>query len=53
MTIIASVGAYAGLALLVLMALAPFLVELDERFPVARRETIRPKSTAGLLVPAS
>ncbi|MFD6072845.1 MULTISPECIES: hypothetical protein [Amycolatopsis] len=37
MTIIATLGAYAGLALLVLMAATPLLVELDQRFPVTRR----------------
>ncbi|UUV32705.1 hypothetical protein NQK81_04405 [Amycolatopsis roodepoortensis] len=39
MTIIATVGAYAGLALLALMAVTPLLVELDQRFPVTRRAT--------------
>ncbi|MGW4833044.1 hypothetical protein ACWEOG_35995 [Amycolatopsis japonica] len=37
MTIIATLGAYAGFALLVLMAATPLLVELDQRFPVTRR----------------
>ncbi|WET82759.1 hypothetical protein P3102_16870 [Amycolatopsis sp. QT-25] len=37
MTIIATVGAYAGLALLGLMAATPLLVELDQRFPVTRQ----------------
>ncbi|RSN27462.1 hypothetical protein DL990_30230 [Amycolatopsis sp. WAC 01416] len=37
MTIIATMGAYAGLALLALMAATPLLVELDQRFPVTRR----------------
>ncbi|SDU22306.1 hypothetical protein [Amycolatopsis keratiniphila] len=37
MTIIATLGAYAGLALLALMAATPLLVELDQRFPVTRR----------------
>ncbi|WP_158077419.1 hypothetical protein [Amycolatopsis keratiniphila] len=37
MTIIATLGAYAGLALLALMAATPLLVELDQRFPVIRR----------------
>ncbi|MFC3448326.1 hypothetical protein [Amycolatopsis speibonae] len=37
MTIIATLGAYAGLALLALMAATPLLVELDQRFPVTHR----------------
>ncbi|OKK00552.1 hypothetical protein AMK34_02630 [Amycolatopsis sp. CB00013] len=37
MTIIATLGAYAGFALLALMAATPLLVELDQRFPVTRR----------------
>lgn len=37
MTIIATLGAYAGFALLALMAVTPLLVELDQRFPVTRR----------------
>lgn len=37
MSIIATVGAYAGLALLALMAVTPLLVDLDQRFPVTRR----------------
>ncbi|MFI0797581.1 hypothetical protein SAMN04489729_1196 [Amycolatopsis lurida] len=37
MTIIATLGAYAGLALLALMAATPLLVELDQRFPATRR----------------
>jgi len=37
MTIIETLGAYAGLALLALMAVTPLLVELDQRFPVTRR----------------
>jgi hypothetical protein len=37
MTIITALGAYAGLALLVLMAVAPLLVELDQRFRGTRR----------------
>jgi len=37
MTIIATMGAYAGLALLGLMAATPLLVELDQRFPVTRQ----------------
>jgi hypothetical protein len=37
MTIIGTLGAYAGLALLALMAVTPLLVELDQRFPVTRR----------------
>ena len=40
MTIIATVGVYAGLALLVLMALTPALLELDQRFPVGRRVAV-------------
>jgi hypothetical protein len=38
MTILATVGACAGLLVLVLMSLAPAIVELDGRFPVGRRE---------------
>ncbi|MFD5090338.1 hypothetical protein ACFWMR_07040 [Amycolatopsis thailandensis] len=37
MTIFATLGAYAGFALLVLMAATPLLVELDQRFPVTRQ----------------
>ena len=37
MLITATVGGYVGLGLLMLMALAPLLVELDQRFPVADR----------------
>ncbi len=37
MTIIATLGAYAGLGLLALMAATPLLVELDQRFPATRR----------------
>ncbi|WP_414943691.1 hypothetical protein [Amycolatopsis sp. cmx-11-32] len=37
MTMIATLGAYAGFALLALMAVTPLLVELDQRFPVTRR----------------
>ncbi|WP_328604360.1 hypothetical protein OG943_30475 [Amycolatopsis sp. NBC_00345] len=38
MTILATVGACVGLLVLVLMSLAPAIVELDARFPVGRRE---------------
>ncbi|MDT8911385.1 hypothetical protein [Amycolatopsis sp. PS_44_ISF1] len=38
MTILTTVGACLGLLVLVLMSLAPALVELDARFPVAQRE---------------
>ena len=38
MTILATVGACAGLLVLVLMSLAPAIVELDGRFPAGRRE---------------
>jgi hypothetical protein len=38
MTILATVGACAGLLVLVLMSLAPAIVELDARYPVGRRE---------------
>ncbi|MEU3767843.1 hypothetical protein AB0E55_22555 [Amycolatopsis keratiniphila] len=37
MAIIETLGAYAGIALLALMAATPLLVELDQQFPVARR----------------
>ncbi|MEV7552254.1 hypothetical protein AB0N89_21805 [Amycolatopsis sp. NPDC089917] len=37
MTIFETLGAYAGLALLALMAVTPLLVELDQRFPVTRQ----------------
>ncbi|MFD8494715.1 hypothetical protein [Amycolatopsis sp. NPDC059657] len=40
MTIIATVGAYAGLALLALMSLTPLLLDLDQRFPVTRHAKI-------------
>ncbi|MFE0020374.1 hypothetical protein [Amycolatopsis sp. NPDC059021] len=37
MTIFATIGAFAGLFLLVLMAVTPALVDLAQRFPVRRR----------------
>ncbi|ANN17456.1 hypothetical protein SD37_18575 [Amycolatopsis orientalis] len=40
MTIIETLGAYAGFALLVLMAATPLLVELDQRFPAFRRAKV-------------
>ncbi|WP_152546722.1 hypothetical protein [Amycolatopsis orientalis] len=40
MTIIETLGAYAGFALLVLMAVTPLLVELDQRFPAVRRAKV-------------
>ncbi|SEO65732.1 hypothetical protein [Amycolatopsis saalfeldensis] len=38
MTILATVGACAGLLVLVLMSLAPAIVDLDGRFPAGPRE---------------
>lgn len=37
MNLFATLGAYAGLGLLALMAVTPLLLELDQRFPVTRR----------------
>ena len=53
MTIIATVGAYAGLALLVLMALTPLLADLDQRFPVTRRKAVSPKPAQGATLAAA
>ncbi|WP_370949427.1 hypothetical protein AB5J62_18305 [Amycolatopsis sp. cg5] len=52
MSIIANVGAYAGLALLALMALTPALLELDQRFPVTRRAKAARKTPAKAPAPA-
>ncbi|MFD9894319.1 hypothetical protein ACFWY9_33645 [Amycolatopsis sp. NPDC059027] len=42
MTIFATIGAFAGLFLLVLMAVTPTLVDLAQRFPVRRRPAAKP-----------
>ncbi|WP_410657002.1 hypothetical protein [Amycolatopsis sp. lyj-112] len=49
MSIIATVGAYAGLALLALMAVTPLLLDLDQRFPVARRVKTTVRSERAVL----
>ncbi|MGW4482987.1 hypothetical protein ACWEOE_04030 [Amycolatopsis sp. NPDC004368] len=38
MNVFAFIAVYAGLAVLLLAALSPIIVELDSRFPVGRRE---------------
>ncbi|SDZ27427.1 hypothetical protein SAMN05421504_111234 [Amycolatopsis xylanica] len=45
MTIIATVGAYAGLVLLALMSLTPVLLDLDQRFPGTRRAKAARRTT--------
>ncbi len=54
MTIIATLGAYAGFGFLALMAVTPLLVELDQRFPVTRRAkpAERERRTSGHFVSA-
>ncbi|MFD2416328.1 hypothetical protein [Amycolatopsis pigmentata] len=52
MTIMTVVGAYAGLGLLVLMALAPLLVDLEQRFP-DMRGTKAPEREGRIATPVS
>ncbi|WP_020664771.1 hypothetical protein [Amycolatopsis benzoatilytica] len=47
MTALTVIGAIAGLVVLVLMALAPTLVELNERYPAqARKQPVRAAAEA-------
>jgi hypothetical protein len=48
MTILTMVGAYAGLGLLVLMALTPILVEFEQRLPAAPRTKAPARERVGL-----
>ncbi|WP_459714196.1 hypothetical protein [Actinophytocola sp. KF-1] len=41
MSVLATIGIVAGLAVIALMALAPTLVDLNERFPVEERDESR------------
>ncbi|MEV8614604.1 hypothetical protein AB0383_43025 [Amycolatopsis sp. NPDC051373] len=53
MNVFTFIAVYAGLAVLVLAALSPVIVELDARFPVGRRQRAAAASPARPAVPAA